>query len=139
VEIHLPALRERIEDIPLLAEHFLQIYSQKYKKGDMKINQNAMRLLQKYQWPGNIRELQHAIERALIMCDQSILDSDDFFFLSKGGKGYKQQQEVDDSFKLEDVERQTIQKAIQIHGGNISKAAEELGLTRASLYRRLSK
>lgn len=140
VEIHLPSLRERIEDIPLLADHFLGIYAKKYKKGDMKISQNALRLLQKYQWPGNIRELQHAIERSLIMADHSTLEVDDFFFLSKGGNPNSQQAaSMDDSFNLEDVERQTIQKAIQIHGGNISKAAEELGLTRASLYRRLSK
>ncbi|HET8859485.1 sigma-54 dependent transcriptional regulator [Marivirga sp.] len=140
VEIHLPALRERIEDIPLLADHFLNIYAKKYKKGDMKISQNALRLLQKYHWPGNIRELQHAIERSLIMADQSILEADDFFFLSKGGNSSSPQSgAMDDSFNLEDVERQTIQKAIQIHGGNISKAADELGLTRASLYRRLSK
>jgi DNA-binding NtrC family response regulator len=140
VEIHLPALRERIEDIPLLAEHFIGIYAKKYKKGDMKISQNALRLLQKYHWPGNIRELQHAIERSLIMADNSTLEADDFFFLSKGGNSNSQQNSsMDDSFNLEDVERQTIQKAIQIHGGNISKAADELGLTRASLYRRLSK
>jgi len=140
VEIHLPALRERIEDIPLLADHFLAMYAKKYKKGDMTISQNGLRLLQKYPWPGNIRELQHAMERSLIMADQSTLEADDFFFLTKGGNsGSPQTATMDDSFNLEDVERQTIQKAIQIHGGNISKAAEELGLTRASLYRRLSK
>jgi len=140
VEIHLPALRERIEDIPLLADHFLAMYAKKYKKGDMKISQNGLRLLQKYPWPGNIRELQHAMERSLIMADQSTLEADDFFFLTKGGNsGSSQTATMDNSFNLEDVERQTIQKAIQIHGGNISKAAEELGLTRASLYRRLSK
>ncbi len=139
VEIHLPALRDRIEDIPLLANHFLGIYAAKYKKDNMKIDTSAMRLLQKYPWPGNIRELQHAIERAIIMSDQSNLQSTDFFFLNNKGPISDNNDTAEDSFNLDDVEKQTIQKAIQIHGGNISKAAEELGLTRASLYRRISK
>ena len=140
VEIHLPSLRERIEDIPLLANHFMEMYAKKYKKDKMTIHLSGLRLLQKYNWPGNIRELQHAIERAMIMCDQNTLMADDFFFLHhKGSNVEMAQPSANDSFNLEDVERQTIQKAIQIHGGNISKAADELGLTRASLYRRLSK
>ncbi|MBK6266662.1 sigma-54-dependent Fis family transcriptional regulator [Marivirga sp. S37H4] len=139
VEIHLPALRDRIEDIPLLANHFLEIYAAKYKKDNMKIDTSALRLLQKYPWPGNIRELQHAIERAIIMSDHSSLQSDDFFFLNNKGPVKDNHDNMEDSFNLDDVEKQTIQKAIQIHGGNISKAAEELGLTRASLYRRISK
>jgi len=138
VEIHLPALRDRVEDIPLLAEHFINIYGGKYKKPVKALDQNTIRLLQKYDWPGNIRELQHAIERAIIMTDNETLQPDDFFFLTSKGN-VMEKQEMDDSFNLEDVERQTIQKAIKIHGGNISKAADELGLTRASLYRRLSK
>ncbi len=139
VEIHLPALRDRIEDIPLLADHFLDLYAAKYKKGKMTITTNGLRLLQKYSWPGNIRELQHAIERAIIMCDHNNLEPDDFFFLNNKGAASSANESTEDSFNLDDVERQTIQKAIQIHGGNISKAAEELGLTRASLYRRISK
>lgn len=139
VEIHLPALRDRIEDIPLLANHFLNIYATKYKKDNLKIDPSALRLLQKYSWPGNIRELQHAIERATIMSDNVNLQSDDFFFLNNKGPVTEHHESVDDSFNLDEVEKQTIQKAIQIHGGNISKAAEELGLTRASLYRRISK
>ncbi len=139
VEIHLPALRDRIEDIPLLADHFLDLYAVKYKKGKMTITTAGLRLLQKYSWPGNIRELQHAIERAIIMCDHNNLEPDDFFFLNNKGAASPNNESAEDSFNLDDVERQTIQKAIQIHGGNISKAAEELGLTRASLYRRISK
>ena len=138
VEIHLPALRDRVEDIPLLADHFLQSYTNKYKKQIKGLDQKTIRMLQKYDWPGNIRELQHALERAVIMTDNEVLQPDDFFFLN--GQGAMQPSgEMEDSFNLEEVERQTIQKAISIHGGNISKAAEELGLTRASLYRRLSK
>ncbi len=139
VEIHLPALRDRIEDIPLLADHFLDLYAAKYKKGKMTITTAGLRLLQKYSWPGNIRELQHAIERAIIMCDRNNLEPDDFFFLNNKGAASQANDLTEDSFNLDDVEKQTIQKAIQIHGGNISKAAEELGLTRASLYRRISK
>ncbi len=138
VEIHLPALRDRVEDIPLLAAHFIGIYSGKYKKSVKSLEQNTVRLLQKYDWPGNIRELQHAIERAIIMTDNEALQPDDFFFLTNKGN-VVDKFASDDSFNLEDVERQTIQKAINIHAGNISKAADELGLTRASLYRRLSK
>jgi DNA-binding NtrC family response regulator len=138
VEIHLPALRDRVEDIPLLAEHFISIYGNKYKKPVKSLDQSTIRLLQKYDWPGNIRELQHAIERAIIMTDNEALQPDDFFFLTSKGN-VMEKHEMEDSFNLEDVERQTIQKAIKIHGGNISKAADELGLTRASLYRRLSK
>jgi len=138
VEIHLPALRDRVEDIPLLAEHFISIYGTKYKKPVKFLDQSTIRLLQKYDWPGNIRELQHAIERAIIMTDNEALQPDDFFFLTSKGN-VMEKHEMEDSFNLEDVERQTIQKAIKIHGGNISKAADELGLTRASLYRRLSK
>ncbi|GAB3331183.1 sigma-54 dependent transcriptional regulator [Marivirga atlantica] len=138
VEIHLPALRDRVEDIPLLAEHFISIYGSKYKKSVKSLDQSTIRLLQKYDWPGNIRELQHAIERAIIMTDNEALQPDDFFFLTSKGN-VMEKHEMEDSFNLEDVERQTIQKAIKIHGGNISKAADELGLTRASLYRRLSK
>jgi DNA-binding NtrC family response regulator len=138
VEIHLPALRDRVEDIPLLAEHFISIYGSKYKKPVKSLDQSTIRLLQKYDWPGNIRELQHAIERAIIMTDNEALQPDDFFFLTSKGN-VMEKHEMEDSFNLEDVERQTIQKAIKIHGGNISKAADELGLTRASLYRRLSK
>jgi len=138
VEIHLPALRDRVEDIPLLANHFITQYASKYKKQISDLEKNTVRLLQKYTWPGNIRELQHAIERAIIMTDNQSLKTEDFFFLTTKGNS-TDALEVDDSFNLEDVERQTIQKAIKIHGGNISKAADELGLTRASLYRRLSK
>ncbi|MCR9253606.1 MAG: sigma-54 dependent transcriptional regulator [bacterium] len=135
VEIRLPALRERQEDIPLLTDHFIQMYSQKYRKPTKKISQSGIKKLQKYHWPGNIRELQHAIERAIIMSENQVLTPDDFFFLmQKSDNG-----DTIDSFNLDDVEKTVIQKAINKHNGNISKAAKELGLTRASLYRRLEK
>lgn len=136
VEIHLPPLRDRQEDIPELAEHFVKIYSQKYRKPSKTISSNALKRLQKYRWPGNIRELQHAIERAIIMSDNDALTPDDFFFLMSGSGD---NDFPADSFNLDDIEKNIIQKAINKHQGNISKAAKELGLTRASLYRRLEK
>ncbi|WP_373494494.1 sigma-54-dependent transcriptional regulator [Aquiflexum sp.] len=137
VEIFLPPLRERQDDIPLLANHFLKSYSHKYRKDFKGFTPNAMQLLQKYNWPGNIRELQHAIERAIIMAEGDFLDSRDFFFLS--AKPSNEKAAVPNTFNLDEVEKNYIQKAIDKNGGNISKAAKELGLTRASLYRRLEK
>jgi len=137
VEIFLPPLRERQDDIPVLAEHFLKIYSQKYRKEFRGFKSGAMQLLQRYNWPGNIRELQHAIERAVIMAESDELDSRDFFFLS--AKPTNEKVSAPASFNLDEVEKNVIQKAIDKNGGNISKAAKELGLTRASLYRRLEK
>ena len=136
VEIHLPPLRDRPEDVELLANHFIDIYCKKYRKDIKNIAASTVKRLQKYPWPGNVRELQHAIERAVIMGEGSTLTPDDFFFLS----ATPQNDDVrTDSYNLEDVEKSVIQKAVNIHNGNISKAAKELGLTRASLYRRLEK
>lgn len=137
VEIHLPPLRSRIDDIPLLADHFVKIYSKKYRKAVKKFNSATLKKLQKYHWPGNIRELQHAIERAVIMSDDTALMPDDFFFLNH--KPESQSESAEDVFNLDEVEKNVIQKAIDRNAGNISKAAKELGLTRASLYRRLEK
>ena len=136
VEIHLPPLRERQEDIAQLADHFVKMYCQKYRKNQRTISPNALKRLEKYRWPGNIRELQHAIERAVIMSDNDVLNPDDFFFLMSGPQDTSIQS---DSYNLEDIEKSIIQKAINKYQGNISKAAKELGLTRASLYRRLEK
>ncbi len=136
VEIFIPPLRERQDDIPLLAEHFLDTYCKKYRKDQKSFGLNTLKRLQKYPWPGNVRELQHAIERAVIMSDNMTLSSEDFFFLSNNPQSNDVQIE---NYNLDDVEKSVIQKAINKHSGNISKAAKELGLTRASLYRRLEK
>jgi len=136
VEIFLPPLRERQDDIPTLAEHFLKVYATKYRKHFKGLKHNAHQLLQRYSWPGNIRELQHAIERAIIMAEGDELDSRDFFFLSAKPTNEKINT---NSLNLDEVEKNMIQKAIDKNNGNISKAAKELGLTRASLYRRLEK
>ena len=136
VEIHLPTLRDRLEDIPLLTDHFVKSYCNKYRKNIKKIPNSTIRRLQQYHWPGNIRELQHAIERAIIMSEEDQLNPDDFFFLTQLTDS---NDTTLDTFNLDDVEKSVIEKAISKHSGNISKAAKELGLTRASLYRRLEK
>jgi two-component system response regulator HydG len=133
VEIQIPPLGERVEDIPLLANHFVGYYSRKYRKEIASITPEAMVKLKKYPWPGNVRELQHAIERAVIMADSSSLQESDFLF-SRKSEGPST-----DSLNLDEVEKTAVQKALQLHNGNISKAADELGLTRASLYRRMEK
>ncbi len=136
VEIHLPSLHERTDDIPVLAQHFVKNYGQKYRKPDIQISSQAIKRLQKYHWPGNVRELQHAIERAVIMTDSEVISPDEFFFLS----GIKESEDVTTGqLNLDEVEKNIIQKAINKYSGNISNAAKELGLTRASLYRRLDK
>ena len=135
VEIHIPALYERVEDIPLLANHFLNHYAKKYRKEVLSITPEALIKLKKYPWPGNIRELQHAMERAVIMADSATLQESDFLFSRKGNDTTVSA----DTLNLDEVEKAAVVKAIHLHNGNISKAADELGLTRASLYRRMEK
>ncbi|MEQ1585478.1 MAG: sigma-54 dependent transcriptional regulator, partial [Cyclobacteriaceae bacterium] len=134
VEITIPPLSDRVDDIPMLATHFLNHYSKKYRKDVLSISPEAMNKLKKYPWPGNVRELQHAIERAVIMADSATLQESDFLFSRKGTDEI-----ANDTLNLDEVEKAAVVKAIQLHNGNISKAAEELGLTRASLYRRMEK
>jgi transcriptional regulator with PAS, ATPase and Fis domain len=137
VEIKLPPLRDRLDDIPLLSEHFTKLYAKKYRKEINGISEEANLHLKQYQWPGNVRELQHAIERAVIMTENHKLEKDDFFFLLASTQELPTNQS--DNFNLDEIERNVIHRAIEKHSGNISKAAKELGLTRASLYRRLEK
>jgi len=136
VELHLPPLRERQDDVTVLAEHFTKVYCDKYRKPHKKLASSTLKKMTKYPWPGNIRELQHAIERAIIMSEGNILMPDDFFFLVQ--KTVNPSEGVD-NLNLDEVEKNVILKAVNKHSGNISKAAKELGLTRASLYRRLEK
>ncbi|MDH4297254.1 MAG: sigma-54 dependent transcriptional regulator [Cyclobacteriaceae bacterium] len=134
VEINVPPLSERVEDIPMLAQHYLNYYAKKYHKVVNIIATEAMDRLKRYAWPGNIRELQHAIERAVIMTDSATLQESDFLLSRSLTSG-----PVSNTLNLDEVERAAIAKALQMHNGNISKAADELGLTRASLYRRMEK
>lgn len=135
VEIHIPPLRERGEDIPLLAKHFLLSFAKKYKKNIKEISAAALKKLMAYHWPGNVRELQHMIERAVIMSDMNVLQPDDFHLATT-----RSTEEIGlDSYNLDDVEKTIIFKVLKKYQGNISYAAKELGLTRTSLYRRMEK
>ena len=136
VEITLPTLRDRPEDLPALVDHFLEIYAQKYSAWPNRVTAATMKKLESYHWPGNIRELQHAIERAVIMSDESTLQPSDFFFSSHDTADDGM---VFDTYNLDDVDKTVIRKVLSKHYGNVSKAAKELGLTRTSLYRRMEK
>ncbi|WP_162342749.1 sigma-54-dependent transcriptional regulator [Cyclobacterium salsum] len=139
IEITLPPLRERLEDIMPLANHFIGIYSKKYHKDIRKAGEALIKRMQKYSWPGNIRELQHSIERAVIMTDRSVLQPEDLF-IQKQMEPEKLEETINlDHLNIEDVEKILIRKALQKHNGHITRAAEELGLTRSSLYRRLER
>ncbi len=137
IEIEIPALRERLEDIPLLANHFLTHYAAKYEKQVFKISDGAMARMHKHAWPGNIRELQHSIERAIILSSSSILQPEDFNFAATAAK--EDVQLSLEQYNLEEVEKLLIRKVLRKYNGNITQAASELGLTRSSLYRRLEK
>lgn len=136
VEIHLPPLRERQDDISLLVDHFLKKYCQKYRVPLKRVNAATIKKFLKYHWPGNVRELQHAIERAVIMTDAMVLNPADIFLPDRE---IKEPGIIFDNYNLEEAEKMLIRKAVQKHAGNISKAARELGLTRTSLYRRMEK
>ncbi|MBX7127449.1 MAG: sigma-54 dependent transcriptional regulator [Cyclobacteriaceae bacterium] len=138
IEIEIPPLRERLEDIPLLASHFLKQYAGRYEKQVSKISEAAMVRMHKHPWPGNIRELQHAIERAVILCAGSVLQPEDFNFTASVTRDNDQPVNLD-QFNLEEVEKLLIRKVLKKFNGNITQAASELGLTRSSLYRRLEK
>ncbi|PWJ36007.1 sigma-54-dependent transcriptional regulator [Sediminitomix flava] len=138
ISIDLPPLREREEDIHLLAEYFLEIYAQKYNREITGIGIGALRRMEKYHWHGNVRELQHAIERAVIMANEPILQAEDFQFYERTSTS-SSAQEQDLNLNLEDTEKRLIKKALEKHEGNLTHAADELGLTRTSLYRRVKK
>jgi len=152
LEIRLPPLRERLDDIPLLAEYYLEHFSRKYKR-KLSIEPDDMLLLCHYAWPGNVRELAHVIERSVILSDCGILDI-------RSITGVKTSQQIDlaeqdklqnhcvvnnkrntehDSFNLEMLEQRTVREALKHYQGNVSQAAKALGLTRGAMYRRLDK
>lgn len=140
VEIVLPALRERKEDIPLLLEWYLQHYSERYQRDGLHISTADKRTLQSYDWPGNVRQLAHAVERAVVLAEGNTLD---FSHLQSSVQNARattlSEQEADTEFFLEFVEEKTIRQALQYYQGNVSQAAKALGLTRGALYRRLEK
>lgn len=135
IELHIPPLRERGEDVLLLADFFLKRYAHKYKKQVNGLNREAKQKLMRYHWPGNVRELQHAIERAIILSDSAQLKPENFMLLPQVAK-----RSIDDEvLNLEQLERSAIERAMKRSEGNLSRAAEHLGITRYSLYRKLEK
>jgi DNA-binding NtrC family response regulator len=137
VEIAMPPLRTRREDIPLLLEHFARFYAQKYNFPPKRLSAGALAFLTAHDWPGNVRALRHAVERAVILSEGTVLEPTDFPLTSP-------RKSISDSpetgvFKLDSVEKSTIARVLDHHKGNVSRAAEALGLTRASLYRRMEK
>lgn len=134
IQVEVPPLRERGEDIILLCEFFLKKYAIRYNKQAIRINQQAQEKLLRYSWPGNIRELQHTIEKAVILCDGSVLKPEDFFMRptlsARQGKA---------DLTLEEMEARMINQAIEKHNGNLSAAAEQLGITRQTLYNKMKK
>lgn len=137
VEIMVPPLRKREDDIILLARHFDRIYTNKYMKPSHDFDAKSIEKLKGYHYPGNVRELQYTIERAVIMAEGDVLQAKDLIFspIESGQPQADEPQEL----KLSTIEKNAILKVIEKHNGNISKAAKELGLTRTALYRRLSK
>ena len=137
IELHIPPLRERGEDIILLAMHFLKQYNRKYKKNITGLSREAKSKLMKYNWPGNVRELQHIMERAAILSHNQILRPEDLQFSSD--QGITQKETEFEELNLEKLEKQAIEEAVRRSNGNLSFAAELLGITRFALYRKINK
>lgn len=135
VEIRVPSLRERNEDVPLLAEHFLNVYGKKYKRPGMKIDKSVLSKLQKYHWPGNIRELQHAIERAVILSEDGTIRSAELLTGNSTPLAHKS----DKPLTMDEMERQFILQSLEENDGNVTLTAKVLGMTRTALYRRMKK
>lgn len=149
IELHLPPLRDRGEDIVLLAEYFLKIYSGKYSVGDVRLGASAKQKLLKHTWPGNVRELQHCIERAIVLGDKTELAAEDIRLedsvvasgtsASNSATGSASGSVNIDSLNLQTLEREAIKRAISLSNGNLTQAAELLGITRFALYRKIDK
>jgi DNA-binding NtrC family response regulator len=135
IEIHLPALRERGADIDLLANHFLRVYADRYRKKIAGFDAGAMQSLREHSWPGNVRELDHAIERAVLLSPGSMIRASDLALRPANPGGVLRLEDMG----LEEVEKHLIQRTLARHGGNVSRAADALGLSRSALYRRLEK
>src|SRR6185436_18308214 len=134
VEIHLPPLRDRRDDIPLLARHFVRIYAKRYRKNVSGFDSPAAQALLKHSWPGNVRELDHAVERAVLMAQGEVVQTSDLGLQP----GREMSRRLED-MSLEEVEAFLIQKTLGQCDGNVSRAAEKLGLSRSALYRRLQR
>jgi DNA-binding NtrC family response regulator len=137
IEIRLPPLRERREDVPLLLDHYMKLYVRKYDRPERKIPPDVLDALLSHDWPGNVRALRHAAERAVIMADGGTYRLEDFPLPSAPARPPVTPQES--SLNLEQAEKQMIERALRTHHFNISLAASELGLSRGALYRRMEK
>ena len=134
IQIEVPPLRDRVDDIPVLALHFLRIYCEKYSKFNKKISTQALEKLSNYHWPGNVRELQHSIEKAVILSDSSVLNPSDFSF-NTSTKGLMDSNNT----TLEEMEKKLIGESIKKYDNNLSIVASKLGITRQTLYNKLKK
>jgi DNA-binding NtrC family response regulator len=131
--IEVPPLRDRVDDIPILANYFLRVDSERYGKGTMRISTHAMEKLSNHDWPGNVRELQHSIEKAVIMSDSAVLKPSDFVFhASPGRPAYTEA-------TLEEIEKRAIFETMKRYGSNLSMVADKLGITRQTLYNKIKK
>lgn len=134
VEIQIPSLKDRKEDIGILIEHYLEIYSKKYGKTGLKLDPSLLRKIENYSWPGNVRELQHSIEKAVILSEGKKIN-DPLIFIHQG----LSENNTSEPESLEDMEKIMIEKSLSRNKGNMSKIAAELGITRATLYRKIEK
>ncbi len=135
VEIRVPSLRERAGDIPLLLDYFLQRYAAKYKRNGIRVDKSVINKLKKYPWPGNIRELQHAVERALILNDGKVIQSPELLINDMNPIPKKDTGPM----TLDEMEKQFIHQSLMENGGNVTDTARALGMTRTALYRRMKK
>ena len=133
IVIEVPPLRDRVDDIPILANHFLKVNSERYGKNGLKINTSALEKLANHSWPGNVRELQHSIEKAVILCDSPVLKPSDFSFTATPGIS------VQSEMTLEEMEKKLISDCIKRYSNNLSVVAAKLGITRQTLYNKIKK
>ncbi|UXP31196.1 sigma-54 dependent transcriptional regulator [Reichenbachiella agarivorans] len=133
IEIQVPSLRQRVEDVPLLAQYYLNLFKNKYGKKSLKVTAEAIKVLQQYPWPGNIRELSHVIERTVILADHLVIRPADLALMPS----HKENRELD--LNIEDMEKTLILKALEKNNGNMTHASRDLGIDRQALYRRLEK
>ncbi len=133
IRIELPPLRDRGDDIELLATHFLKLYEKKYKQENLILSDKAINKLNNYNWPGNVRELQHSIEKAVILSESNTIEADDFNFKNSATTI------TQDDTTLENMEKQMIEAALYKHCGNYSAAAQQLGITRQTIYNKIKK
>jgi two-component system response regulator HydG len=135
IVIDIPPLRDRGEDIVLLAEHFLKEYSVKYEKFQLKFSSKTLDKLMKYNWPGNVRELRHTVEKAVILCESDILIPEDFI-ISHSLQQPSQQQKPP---TFAEIEKRALQTALGNNNGSVLKASKELGLARQTMYNKMQK